>query len=61
MHAFRDWGKAWERDRGAGSRPLHRSWGLGAHFVLGTLALRFEWARAEDRKNAFQFEDHFAF
>jgi outer membrane protein assembly factor BamA len=61
VHAFRDWGKAWGADRGSGDVPWHRSWGLGVHFVLGTYQLRFEWARAEDRRSVFQFEDYFTF
>ena len=61
VHAFRDWGKAWDRGLGFDGGRLHRSWGLGLDLELDVLNLRCEWARAEDRRNTFQFEDRFTF
>lgn len=61
LHAFHDWGKAWEVDASFDDAPLRWSWGLGAHFNFNTRNLRLEWARTDDGDNVLVFEDRMTF
>lgn len=60
LHAFSDWGAAWEYDESISDQQFDNSFGLGAHFNFNTYNYRFEWAR-HDGENFFVFEDHFTF
>ena len=61
LHAFHDWGKAFEHGAGFDSAPVWRGFGAGLHVNLNTLNLRFEWAQDESGENRFVFEDSFTF
>ncbi|RKZ13397.1 hypothetical protein DRQ53_00535 [bacterium] len=60
LHAFSDWGAAWEHDEHLSDQKLANSFGAGAHFNFNTYNYRFEWAH-HDGENTFVFEDHFTF
>jgi hemolysin activation/secretion protein len=60
LHAFSDWGAAWEYDASMSDQRFDNSVGLGAHFNFNTYNYRFEWAH-HDGENFFVFEDHFTF
>lgn len=60
VHAFSDWGTAWEQDRTLSDQKLANSVGAGVHFNFNTFNYRFEWARHEG-EDFFVFEDHFTF
>jgi hypothetical protein len=61
VHAFHDWGKAYEHGAGFDSAAIVRSWGAGIHFNFNTRNLRLEWARNEDGDDSVLFEDNFSF
>jgi outer membrane protein assembly factor BamA len=61
LHAFHDWGKAFDHGAGFDSAPVWRGFGAGLHVNLNTLNLRFEWAQDEAGENRFVFEDSFTF
>ena len=60
VHAFSDWGAAWEYNEDMADQKFQNSFGLGAHFNFNTYNYRFEWAH-HDGENFFIFEDHFTF
>jgi outer membrane protein assembly factor BamA len=60
LHAFSDWGAAWEYDQSISDQRFDNSFGLGAHFNFNTYNYRFEWA-VHDGESFFVFEDHFTF
>jgi outer membrane protein assembly factor BamA len=60
IHAFSDWGAAWEHDADISDQRMKNSFGAGAHFNFNTYNYRFEWAH-HDGENFFVFEDHFTF
>jgi outer membrane protein assembly factor BamA len=61
VHAFHDWGQAY--DRGASLSDLKPRWdyGGGFHFNFGARNFRFEWARTDANESIFVFEDRFTF
>jgi len=60
VHAFSDWGAAWEHEEDISDQQFQNSFGLGAHFNFNTYNYRFEWARFGN-ENFYVFEDHFTF
>ncbi|HPF34690.1 BamA/TamA family outer membrane protein [bacterium] len=58
LHAFYDQGANWW-DGGSAS-PRH-DWGAGAHINISAHQFRFEVARTDDGRTAFQFMDSFNF
>jgi len=61
LHAFADWGKAYDHGSHFDDAPLRSSFGLGAHINFNTKNFRFEWAHADDDDDVFVFEDEFTF
>lgn len=60
LHAFSDWGKAWDREDGWDSTDAAHAFGAGVHVNVFTGSLRFEWARHVD-ENVYVFGDEFTF
>jgi len=61
VHAFHDWGRAWEHGAGFDSARLRWDYGIGAHINLNTKNVRLEWARTDENDNVFVIEDRFTF
>ncbi len=61
VHAFHDWGKAWDEGESFDAADLRWSYGLGVHFNLNTRNYRIEWAHTDDGDEVWTFEDRFRF